>query len=146
MLGKASDLTALAARLRRGFARGDGPRISAPDDDQLDIRHHLVPNPAAGRGKASALVPADDGYKIYVRREPGGTGSDRSQQRAEPATPPVPWDAATMSLMVGGRGGGRSWRLLAGDGQLLTVTVRLGPAAPLDEVNRILAEIEEALL
>ncbi len=108
--------------------------------DQIFVRKHLVPRSGPAGFKTPELVPAADGYAIYVRsRLPGAKA--RPEQRIRPRAKPVRWDAATMTLRLNRDSLDQSWELLNQAAESISISVHSGSEAVFDEVDRILVVI-----
>lgn len=108
-------------------------------DDQMLIRKHMVPNPDPAGFKVPALVPAADGFAIYVSSRPLNAGEGRPAQRVTFPAQPVRWDAATMTLRLDRTGLEQSWELLNHAGERISITVYCGSEQVFDEVDHVLA-------
>jgi len=108
-------------------------------DNQMLIRKHMVPDPEPAGFKTLALVPATDGFAIYVSSRPPNASEGRPAQQVTFPAQPVRWDAATMTLRLDRTALEQSWELLNHDGERISITVYCGSEQVFDEVDHVLA-------
>jgi hypothetical protein len=140
-------LAGLAERLTRVVPAG--ARVRLPADDQLVVTRQLVRGGLPRIGKWRRYTPAADGYQVYVScRVPADQAAmDALSQRTvfRSASPPR-WDPHTMRLRVEPSDLSPEWGAGNGRGEVVIVLVQCGSPRVLDEVNRVLVEIEAVLL
>jgi len=114
-------------------------------DDQILIRKHMVPNREPAGFKTPTLVPAADGFSIYMTCPRRGAGEERPEQRVTIPAQSVIWNPITMTLLIDRSTLDQSWRLLNQAGERITITVHCGSDQVFDEVDRVLAVVATAL-
>ncbi|GIH14149.1 hypothetical protein [Rugosimonospora africana] len=146
MSERSQRLTGLARRLERAVP--GGARVSLPADDQLVVSRNMLRGGFPRIGKWRRHVPRSGGYQVYVscRLPTDQAAMDALSQRTTFGAPPARWDRHTMRLRAAESELNPQWRVLNGRTEVVTVLVVCGSAQVLDEVNRILAEIEAVLL
>lgn len=114
-------------------------------NDQIVVRCAMTPNPAAGgRLKAAAEIPSAEGYEIHVScRRPAAQGARPVAARMQAPAVPFPPEGR---LALSPQAQSASWHFSNADGDLVSVSVRLGARAPREDVDGVLAAVETVLL
>lgn len=139
----------LANSLGRIFRTSDGIQIQILAEEQLLVRKGIVDNPlAGGEIKAEARRPGEAGFDIYVaihHREAPPVGPSQRMRPPETVEPEAE-EPRTLHLPITPAATTAERELLTKNGDLITVRVRYGSEAPIEDINHILSAIHETLL
>lgn len=114
--------------------------------DQILVRKHMVPTADLGGFKTAALVPASDGFAIYVSRLLPGIKDRPPQQRVSASVPPLRWDPAVTTLRLDRVSLDQNWEFLNQAGELIRIAAYCGSEQVFDEADRVLVLIAPLLL
>lgn len=133
----------LALKIRILFPSGNGPEVRVLPEGQMLIDKKMVPNPKVGKRKAATLVPAPDGYEIYLASVRSAS-STVPEQRARPRVP-LAGHEASLRIELESPSLNGDWEMVSASGTHFKVSARCGPRSVLSEVNRILNAVSVAL-
>lgn len=145
MFRRKTKVEALAERVRRITKASGGADIRILGGNQLLIRKNMIDNPAVrSLAKAPAHIPGNDGYECYVATYLFERRNAVPSQRMLPPEPkaPIVWQPGSMKLIMHPNVKEAEWEVLVRGHEVVTVRVRRGQNALLQEINRILSAIE----
>lgn len=149
MFGWQNPMRRLQNSLRQQFQTDPAVTVQRLPENQLLVTKDLVSNhEAQQQGKAASHVPAPSGFRVYlaVRTMEAHTASASQSQRIGPTREPLSWDAHTTALRVGPEQLDMTWTFLNRQHQVISIHARCGSAQSVDEVNRVLHEIQQVYL
>lgn len=138
--GRAHLMQALHAALTSAFASEREMTIDLLPGSQLFVGKRLVAHP--GAGKSARHAPAGDGYTVHVR---AGAGSGPPQQRSSQPVDLLVTELHTTPLQLDRTATDQGWLLEGRAGGVIAVTARCGSRDVFDEVDRLLAVVEDVL-